>query len=126
MRSRIPVSARRQTTTVILNHQHQSLILKPGLAGNQRPLPTVMPGKGNNRQRQAERRKAALRWVSLFTPVTDVSKRWGFTDLSELLEEDGNFIKHRRIGLVARNFHHIFQFIDLTDHLLQALVVIDK
>jgi hypothetical protein len=53
-------------------------------------------------------------------------KRVAVQALSELLEEDGDFVKHRRVGLVAGHFHYIFQLVDLTYHLLQTLIVVDQ
>lgn len=46
--------------------------------------------------------------------------------LNGLLEEHAYLVKHRRVGLVARDFHHIFQFINLADHLFQTLVIVDQ
>ena len=44
-------------------------------------------------------------------------KRPGVQVLSGLLEEDAYLVEHRRVGLVAGHFHHVFQFVDLANHL---------
>lgn len=46
--------------------------------------------------------------------------------VNNLLKKDGNFIEHGGIGLVSYHLRHVFQFIDLTDHLFKPLIVIDQ
>ena len=46
--------------------------------------------------------------------------------MSDFFEEHCNFVKHGGIGLVTCHIGNIFQFIDLRDHLLQTLVVVDQ
>ena len=45
-------------------------------------------------------------------------KRPGVQVLSGLLEEDAYLVEHRRVGLVAGHFYHIFQLVYLAYHLL--------